>query len=72
MNRIQSKNDKIETYELNKTSLLCFDDKIHILNKGYDGLALCYLRYLQNTVILITTHKSFLSSNKYYVNFPSS
>ena len=65
MNRIQSKNDKIETYELNKTSLLCFDDKIHILNKGY-------LRYLQKTVILITTHKSFLSSNKYYVNFPSS
>ena len=42
MNRIQSKNHKIGTYEVNKISLPCFDDKIHILNNGYDGLALNY------------------------------
>ena len=32
----------IGTYEINKTSLSCFDDKIYIQNKGYDGLALGY------------------------------
>ena len=42
MNRIQSKNHKIKTYEINKISLSCFDDKIYILNNGYDGLALGY------------------------------
>ena len=36
MNRIQSKNHRIETCEINKISLSCFDDKIHILNNGYD------------------------------------
>ena len=41
MNRIQSKNHRIRTYEINKTSL-CFNDKIYILNNGYDGLALGY------------------------------
>ena len=30
------------TYEINKVSFSCFGDKIHILNNGYDGLALCY------------------------------
>ena len=42
MNRIQSKNHRIGTYEINKISLSCFDDKIHILNSGYDGVALGY------------------------------
>ena len=42
MNRIQSKNHRIGTYEINKSSLPCFDDKIHILKNEYDGLALCY------------------------------
>ena len=27
MNRIQSKNDRIRTYEINKSSLSCIDDK---------------------------------------------
>ena len=39
-NRIQSKDHRIETYEINKTSLSCFDDIIYIQNNGYDGLAL--------------------------------
>ena len=42
MNRIQSKNHGIETYEMNKMSLSCFDDKIYILENGYGGLALGY------------------------------
>ena len=42
MNRIQSKYDSIGTYEINKISLSCFDDKIYILNNGYHELALGY------------------------------
>ena len=42
MNRIQSKHHKIGTYEINKISLSCFDDKIYIQSNGYDGLALGY------------------------------
>ena len=41
MNRIQSKNHKIGTYEI-KISLLCFDDKIHILDNGIDVLDKSY------------------------------
>ena len=39
INRIQSKDHRIETYEINKISLSSFDDKIVIHNNGYDGLA---------------------------------
>ena len=42
MNRIESKDDRIGTYEINKISLSCFDDKICIQNNGYDGLTLGY------------------------------
>ena len=42
MNRIQSKDHRIGTYEINKISLSCFDGKIYIQNIGYDGLALGY------------------------------
>ena len=42
MNRIQSKDHKTGNYEINKISLSCFDDKIHIQNNGCDGLALGY------------------------------
>ena len=42
MNRIQSKDHKIGTYEINKISLSCFDDKIYIQSTGCDGLALGY------------------------------
>ena len=42
MNRIQSKDHRIGTYEINKISLSCFDDKIYIQNNGCDGLALGY------------------------------
>ena len=42
MNKIESKVQRIGTYEIDKISLSCFNDKIHILNTGYDRLALCY------------------------------
>ena len=32
MNRIQSKNQRIGTYEINEISLSCVDDKIYIQN----------------------------------------
>ena len=64
MNRIQSKGHRIETYEINKVLLSCFDGKIYIQNNGYDGLALGYQSYLQkkNAVILITIRITFLPS----------
>ena len=31
MNRIQSKDHRIGTYEINKISLPCFDDKIYMI-----------------------------------------
>ena len=37
MNRIQSKNHRIETYKITKISLSCFDDKMYIQNNEYDG-----------------------------------
>ena len=40
MNRIQRKDHRIGTYEINKISLSCFDDKKYIQSKGCDGLAL--------------------------------
>ena len=36
--RIQAKNHKIEAYEIDKVSLLCFDDKRFILNDGIHTL----------------------------------
>ena len=42
MNRIQSKDHRIGTYEINKIFLSCFVDKIYIQNNGCDGLALGY------------------------------
>ena len=40
MNRIESKDYRIETYEINKISLAWFDIKVNILNNGYDELTL--------------------------------
>ena len=42
VNRIQSKDQRIGTYEINKISLSCFDDEIYDLNNGYDGVDLGY------------------------------
>ena len=42
VNRTQSKIHRIGTYEIIKTYLSCFDDKIYIPNNGYDSLVLNY------------------------------
>ena len=42
VNRIQSKNHRTGTCEINKIWLSCFDDKIYIQNNGYARLALNY------------------------------
>ena len=39
-NKIQSKDQRIGTYEINKISLSCLDDKIYIQNNGCEGLDL--------------------------------
>ena len=39
MKRIQSNLHRIGTYDLNKISLSCFDDKRYILDNGIDTLA---------------------------------
>ena len=42
LNRIQSKNYKIGTFEISKICFPSFDDKIYILNKRCDELAFGY------------------------------
>ena len=42
MNRIQNKDHKIGTHEINKISLSYLDNKIYIQNNRWDGLALSY------------------------------
>ena len=44
MNKIQSKDHRIETYEIYKIALFCFDNKTYIQNNGYDGLTLGFQR----------------------------
>ena len=39
MKRIQSKNYKLGTYEIEKISLSCFDDKRYVLDDGTYTLA---------------------------------
>ena len=39
MKKIQSKSHKIGTYEVNKISLSCFDDKRFVLGDGIHTLA---------------------------------
>ena len=39
MNRIQAKKHKIGTYEIDKISLSCFDDKRYVLYDGIHTLA---------------------------------
>ena len=39
MERIQAKGHKIGTYEIDKISLSCFDDKRHVLDNGIHTLA---------------------------------
>ena len=42
INRIESKENRIGTYKINKISFSCSDDKVYIQNNQYNGLALGY------------------------------
>ena len=42
MKRNERKDHRIGIHEISKISLFCFDDKIYILNNGYDRLPLGY------------------------------
>ena len=42
MKRTQSKKHKLGTYEINKISLSCFDNKRHVLDDGIRALAYCH------------------------------
>ena len=55
MKRIQSKKHKIGTYEINKISLSCFDDKRFVLDDGIHTLA--YLHEDLKKQILRDDHK---------------
>ena len=48
MKRIQSKKHKLGTYEINKISLSCFDDKRFVLDNGSHTLAYFHREILTN------------------------
>ena len=60
MNRIQSKHHRIGIYEINKILQSYFDNKIHIQNNGYDGLALCYQLIIKSSYLNNYLRKAFL------------
>ena len=65
MIRIQSKKHKIGTYENNKISLSCFDDKRFVLDDGIDMLA--YFHKDLRKQIFTDDHKEkeVLTNDKY-------
>ena len=52
MERIQGKKHKMGTYEINKISLSCFEDKIFVLDDGIHTLA-----YFHKRVKRIDSHR---------------
>ena len=52
MKRIQAKKHKIGTYEIDKISLSCFDDKRYVLNDGIYTLA--YFHKVSNNKKLLS------------------
>ena len=60
MNRTQGKDYRMETYEINKISLSCLDDKIYMQNNEYDELALGYHSYLWKSSYLNNYSEKFL------------
>ena len=57
MSRIQSKKHKIGTYEVNKISLLHFDDKRFVLDDGIHTLAYFHQDCKKQENILKDSHK---------------
>ena len=63
MKRIQAKKHKIGTYEINKISLLCFDDKIQVLDDGI----LLYLISIKIALQVVRKLKKVLTNKKHSV-----
>ena len=62
MRRIQTKKNKIRTYEIEKISLSCFDDKRFVLDHGPHTLA--YFHEDLKKQILIDDYKKNKKQNK--------
>ena len=56
MKRIQAKKHKIGTYEINKISLSCLDDKRYVLDHGVQTLAYNMFNIYVQTFIKIVTN----------------
>ena len=54
MNRIQIKNHRIGTSEINKISLSRFDDKICILNNGFELFRTTFLPSFENIILIFS------------------
>ena len=52
MKRIQSKKHKLGTYEINKTSLSCFDDKRYVLEDGIHIFRVIFTKIVSQVVII--------------------
>ena len=65
---IQSKNHRIGTYEMNRKSLLCFDDKIYIQNNRRDGLALGDLNNYSKPLFCQAYFNFFSSQNSFFLS----
>ena len=57
MRRIQSKKHKIATYEVNKISLLCFDDKRYIWDNSIHTLACFHKDFKKSRRCLKDSHR---------------
>lgn len=69
MNRIQSKSHRIGTYEINKTSLPCFNDKKDILNDGSDGLSFHLSVLWKKNQLFYELKTAFYETIKKYFHF---
>ena len=67
MIRIQSKDHRIGTYEINKIFFSCFNDKIYSQNNGFNGLWEKLFCQVKNFILIfILTRTTFLSSYEHY------
>ena len=64
MKRIQSKKHKSGTYEINKISLSCFDDKRFVLNDGIHTLAYFHKDFKKQILTDDCKEKEFLTDKK--------
>ena len=69
MNRIQSKDHRIGTYETNKISLSCFDDKIYLKKLSFQAY---YFKFQSNQDSFFVKHivfNFFPSQDSFFVNY---